>query len=929
VDLVSDFILEQSLDMLVITETWLLPSVASSFVRLHGFSIVRGDTGGESRKHGVCIYIKESVRYEEVALHKPNVAAVFLSQHDVWVLAVYRPPSYGERENAELMGLILDFSVGREVVVLGDFNLPSIEWSDGEAGGAISSADRLFLDCFTVCGLQQWVDEPTFLSSGNILDLFFTSELDRVGNVDVLAPFPRCSHSPVICDYLFDSDGDPDLEDLPSLRYCWQRGNYAAIGEGLSEVDWPLEFTHLPVNEIYSVFCGILNNLVSLHVPSSTCVPAPPWTPRPPRQLKVERRRAWSVYKDMRARFGRRDVQVLEALKNFHVLNHQVRSYVLASRAEYEEGLMNQYRNSPKLFHSYIRRMKKGCLGVGPLRNRAGQLVDDPHEMAELLASSFSGVYRGDIPMNPAPFQSFEGEMSNFAVTPQEVFDVLSALNASSAMGLDGLHPKLLKECAEQLSRPLCLLFNLSLQSGLIPDAWRESLVVPIFKGKSRYDPLNYRPVSLTSVCCKSMERVVSARLVEFLESHELLSHRQFGFRKARSTEDQLLLAYSEVVESVDAGLVVDVALLDFSKAFDVVSHHVLLGKLLALGISGDLLRWIAAFLDSRTMCVGVNKVNSDPRDVLSGVPQGSVLGPVLFLVYVNFLTNGISSEFVAFADDYKIYLSFQRLEAAAGVSLLQADLDRISQAANSWNLSLNPGKCVVLRFRRRFVDWNINDAGPGYTLGGSRLEFVQVHRDLGVDVDVGLKFHGHVRGVVCRAAGLCNDLLRSTVNRSPDFMVTLFVTHVRPVLDYCSCVWNLGYVQDITLLESVQRRWTKQVRGLAELSYYNRLRVLNLFSIKGRLLRADLIKYFKILCCDSDGFDLSGLFQRSPGGRTRGHAHKLVMPRCSLEVSRRFFNVRCVRIWNELPSDVVESSCVSTFKAGLMEFLGEELYQF
>jgi hypothetical protein len=584
--------------------------------------------------------------------------------------------------------------------------------------------------------------------------------------------------------------------------------------------------------------------------------------------------------------------------------------------------------DSPKLFHAYIRRKKRGRLGVGPLRDPDGQLVYKPLEMAELLASAFSGVYREDIPPNPAPFQVFGGEMREFSIASQDVFDVLAGLDVNSAMGLDGLHPKLLKECAVQLTQPLFILFNCSLQSGLLPDAWKSSLVIPIFKSKSRYDPLNYRPVSLTSVCCKSMERIVAAELVDYLESHHLLSSRQFGFRKARSTEDQMLLVYSEVVKSVDDGSVVDMAMLDFSKAFDVVSHPILLLKLQALGVSGVLLGWIGDFLASRTMCVGVDKVNSEPRDVLSGVPQGSVLGPILFLIYVNFLTDGLVSKFGAFADDFKIYLSFQRCDVVGGMSALQRDLDSVFQTASSWNLSLNPSKCVVFRFRRRFAGWVGLGADAVYTLGGSRLEFVLAQRDLGVLVDVGLKFHGHIREVVRRASGLCSDLLRSTVNRSPDFMVTLFVSHVRPILDYCSCVWNLGYVQDVNLLESVQRRWTKQVRGLSEVSYHDRLLTLNLFSIRGRLLRSDLIKYWRILCCNTEGYDLSVLFQRSLGGRTRGHLHKLLVPRCSLEVSRRFFNVRCIRIWNELPAAVVESPTISAFKRGLADYLGDRLFE-
>ena len=231
------------------------------------------------------------------------------------------------------------------------------------------------------------------------------------------------------------------------------------------------------------------------------------------------------------------------------------------------------------------------------------------------------------------------------------------------------------------------------------------------------------------------------------------------------------------------------------------------------------------------------------------------------------------------------------------------------------------------MRFSRHFSGWNAVSDDLQCKITNTALDFVECHRDLGVLINRGLKFHNHVGDVVRKAAGLANSLLRSTVNRSPEFMVALFVTHIRQILDSCSCVWNVGYVGDVPLLESIQRSWTKKIDGMHNLSYGERLRSLQLFSIKGRHLRSDLIKHWMIFCCDLARFDLSVLFQRSREERTRGHRFKLVMPPCNTDVRQRFFYVHCIKIWNSLPNAVVESQSVASFKSLLSEFLGAVLF--
>ena len=284
-------------------------------------------------------------------------------------------------------------------------------------------------------------------------------------------------------------------------------------------------------------------------------------------------------------------------------------------------------------------------------------------------------------------------------------------------------------------------------------------------------------------------------------------------------------------------------------------------------------------------MQVAVKGQLSSCRSVKSGVPQGSVLGPLLFLIYINHIGSKLSSDYKIFADDLKIYACVNPSLSVAcpgAAPSIQADINALHRASESWGLTLNREKCAVLRFTRNSRE----QVPPEYFLDGSPLPICKTHGDLGLLVDDKLKFHDHVSSVAHKAYGLCQSFLKSTVCRTPEFMMFLLTTHVRPLIEYASCIWNTGYKEDLRKLERVQRMWTRHIKGLEGLSYGERLSELSLFSMQGRLLRADLIQYWKIFH-DFSCIKPADLFTQPPHSGTRGHRFKIHVTHAALDVCK------------------------------------------
>ena len=694
------------------------------------------------------------------------------------------------------------------------------------------------------------------------------------------------------------------------------------MAECLRMVDWEEEFYTIGAQMQYSKLVSILDSLIRRFVPTSADKPDRiPWSVNPPRALTREKNRLWSVYKATRVNLGRGHQSAVSAWDAYVYINSKIKKFAIDSQISYERKISDQIGSNPKLFHSYLKHRKVGKPSIGPIKLQDGTLTDDPQLMADCFASSFASVFIADTPDDPVQNQFCESVTDDICITSSQVHEMLLDLDGNSSMGVDGVHPRLLKNLASDLCVPLSIIFNSSLEEGVLPVEWLNALIVPIYKKSVRNDPLNYRPISLTSVPCKVLEKIIVQHLLEFLESNSLLSPHQFGFRSGHSTNDQLIVTYNDITGFIDSRLVVDLVFFDYSKAFDTVRHVVLIQKLFDIGVCQQILSWIECFLRERSMQVKVSGSISESRSVKSGVPQGSVLGPLLFLIYVNHTISNLECHYKIFADDTKLYLSYSSQEFSTGETAVQRDIDALVHTSKSWGLEMNVSKCVCLRFCSRALDAQHVGDSP-YTVGSKSIRFASSHSDLGVTIDRSLKFHDHIR----RSANVCNALTTNifscTLNREAEFLINIYKSHIRPKLEYCSPLWNVGYMGDLRVLERVQRRWTRAVLGLEDLSYGDRLSRLNLFSFQGRLLRADLILVWKIFnnkCAISPEqvFVMDTSF-------TRGHNFKLYLPRTNLEVRKRFFSVRVIHSWNSLANDTVCSTSLNVFKCLLQRDLGQ-----
>ena len=870
----------------------------------------------ETNARGVAIYISEDLN--------PLVTKIYMNnsfEEQVWVKirlrgndslligCIYRNGRSSLQNNKELrklMNLICELNP-THLFTYGDFNFKGIDWDTME--GTTEEEER-FVQSIQDSFLHQHVDETTRYRMGqrsNLLDLVFTREEGMITDIEYLPPLGASDHLCLKIDINLYAE-KPTVE----AKYQFHKGNYIQMNEDLKDKKWHELMREASAEESFMLFSDILNKVMKDNIPK----PSSKYRKRKRlwinRKAFRQRKKKINVFK--RFRIGGIDLEAQAARKQANALSHLTDKL----RKSFERDLAKNAKKNPKGFWKYYQSLTKTRSDIGDIMKSDGTTASCNKEKAEALNDFFSSVFTNENISNIPNLEekNFDHPLSSIEITPEKVFKKLKKLKKNKSAGPDGFHPRVLWECAEAIKVPLALIFNKSLEEAKLPSEWKLGNIKALYKQKGkRNNPGNYRPISLTSVIGKIMEALIKDEIVEHFMRNELFCDEQHGFVPGRNCITQLLCCLEAWTVLLDAGYPVDILYLDFRKAFDTVPHKRLLEKLKSYGIRGRLLRWIENFLQDRKQRVLVGDQKSAWSDVKSGIPQGSVLGPILFAIFINDIPDGLNSLVKIFADDTK---SYRAIRDENDHVTLQEDIDTIYSWSEVWQLGFNLDKCHMLPL-------GFNNKKHLYDINGDIVKTVVEEKDLGIIIDEKLNFHKHILTATKKANSILGCIRRAIKYKDREMIIPLYIAHVRSRLEYGSVIWNPYLTQDKKRIEYVQRRATKMINGIRDLDYKSRLIELDLPSLEFRRRCADMFQVYKIIH-ELERFEREEFFKYSTT-KTRGHTKKLFKPRARLNIRKNSFSHRVIEDWNSLPDNVVCAENLDDFKAGLAKFWETEKF--
>ena len=717
---------------------------------------------------------------------------------NLFVCSFYKPPKITEvchfTALDECLGLIPSDA---NVWVGGDFNLTSINWKLDtiDKYAYCSSLSKELLELSSNHGLTQIVTKPTRITqyTESTTEHFFTNNTSLINTCKVI---PGISDHEAV---FVESSLRPFVNKCtPRKVFQYHKADFHSIKQKLNENknDFKDLANTSSCNTLWEEFKNTMHSLMKEFIPQKTIRNKKnhkPWITPHLRTLqrklsRLLRKTRQTNDPSLRQRYvkTKASVQKLRRQSYWNYINDLI---------EPPSDNQEHSRNRQKRFWHYIKSLRRDNCGVSPLRDHEGKLCSAPSDKANILNKQYESVFtKEDSSDIPTPSGEPLPEMDAIEISEEGVEKLLKNLNLHKAGGPDGLPAKVLKECASEIAPYLTKIFQKSLQEGNVPDDWRQACVAATFKKGDRHSAANYRPVSLTSLCCKLQEHILTSNIRKHLSKHEILTNSQHGFRERRSCETQLLTLVHELASNMDKGTRTDLIILDFAKAFDKVPHERLLRKISHYGIRGQTLSWIRAFLSNRSQRVVVDGIQSESAPVISGVPQGSVLGPLLFLLFINDLPNNIYSSVRLFADDCIVY---RKIRNRTDSDLLQRDLDTLTEWEQKWGMEFHPKKCNVLSCTR-----SRNPFAYNYTLKGHTLEYEASSKYLGVDLAANLSWNTHIDRITKKANSMLGFLRCNLQTPNRQTKSNAYKTLVCPHIEYCSTIWNPHTQEQIGKIE-------------------------------------------------------------------------------------------------------------------------------
>lgn len=903
-------------------------NLLNSELNIEGYNLYNNDLTGNGR--GVAIYVSDELYCNQLHVDSVYNDFVVLQLHygvneKLVIGNFYRSPNNSLESDEELYSLINSIcnNFNCKKIFVGDFNFSHINWAPVPSVTNSCSTCNKFVDIMQKNFLSQHVQSATRargMDTPHLLDLVITETPDIIEDIDTTSPLGKSDHAVLKIKCKLDS---PKADNYTN-KLNYRRGDYDKLRKSL-DIDWVHMFDNCD-NDVDCMW-GCLKN--TLHLNIQKYIPTvsnfhrwkkASWKcplDEKIRRLIRKKSRLWNRYIETRNP---------QTHKEYKKVRNEVRKQTRLIERKEQCEVAKQCKANPKKFWKYVNSKSKLHTRIGDIKSVGSDglplLANDDKDKADLFGDYFAQVYTQE------PKGEFSSLTQQYPTMPCEdvifrddiILDKLNNLKVNKSPGPDSLHPRILHEVRHQLITPLRLLFDTSYKTGILPCEWKVANTVPIYKKGTKTEVNNYRPVSLTNVICKVMESIIRDHVLKYFLVNDFFSNKQFGFLKGRSTVLQLLNIIDEWTLSLDLGGQIDCIYMDFEKAFDKVPHRRLISKLLSYGINSNIIAWILDFLDKRQFRVIVNDKFSSWHDVLSGIPQGSILGPLLFIIYINDLPdfcNNLCAKLYIYADDTKL---FRHIRKSEDQDNLQSDINKVKEWANDWLLKLNVEKCCSMSFTA-----NINNAcTTKYYIGDGtvqhELKKLDSVSDLGVRFDCKLSFSEHINEKFNKAYSILGIIKRNFIYMDKDTFILLYKAMVRPHLEYANSVWCPYKKGDIEDIEKVQKRATKLVISLKHLPYIDRLQQLKLPTLKYRRLRGDMIEVFKIV---HNYYDPGAVVKLNfhPFSATRGNRFKLQKFNCHYNIRKYSFGSRVVNVWNSLPDYVVEADSLNAFKNRLDKY--------